>query len=631
MALSVDAHLTEHAPTFADMPARAPLEMPKQDFSRAPDVNHSPRPPRDPVWRIAVFLPALLITATMIWGLSTLFAAGGMSVLEYILLGLIGATFVWVTLAVSTVGVGVASRLDPAGPPPDVKPIDVALLVPIYNEVPWDVFGNASAMLSDLVRQPSGHNYTLFVLSDTQDPGIAAQEWQAFQSLRATAPANVAVHYRRRSQNIDKKIGNLVDWITGWGAAFEAMLVLDADSLMAGRTIHRLACELAADPKAGLIQSFPQLIGAETLFARMQQFSNVAYGWLLAEGLAHWSRDEGNYWGHNAIIRTRAFASSAGLPHLQGIMGNSGVIMSHDFVEASLLRRAGWHVRFLPRLSGSFEETPGTLIDYVLRDARWCRGNLQHLRLLATRGLHPISRFHLFQGAAAYLMSPAWFILLAFWALLGRDAQTNVITYFSEANPLFPNWPPAMTHIDSAIFLAVMYGMLLLPKLTSAALISSNRTAVRLFGGRRSFLIAVLIEVALSIAYAPIMMIQQTRAVVRSMCGLHSGWAPQQRDARAYPLAALLKFHWLETVIGALLLIGLVSGMVSWWLAPIMVSLICAVPLSALSAVNLKNRAPAAFRLDSPLTLREPAIVIGARAARADMRARINAVDIAAE
>ncbi len=631
MALSVDAHLTEHAPTYADMPARAPLEMPKQDFSRAPDVDHSPRPPRDPVWRIAVFLPALLITATMIWGLSTLFAAGGMSVLEYILLGLIGATFVWVTLAVSTVGVGVASRLDPAGPPPDVKPIDVALLVPIYNEVPWDVFGNASAMLSDLVRQPSGHNYTLFVLSDTQDPGIAAQEWQAFQSLRATAPANVAVHYRRRSQNIDKKIGNLVDWITGWGAAFEAMLVLDADSLMAGRTIHRLACELAADPKAGLIQSFPQLIGAETLFARMQQFSNVAYGWLLAEGLAHWSRDEGNYWGHNAIIRTRAFASSAGLPHLQGIMGNSGVIMSHDFVEASLLRRAGWHVRFLPRLSGSFEETPGTLIDYVLRDARWCRGNLQHLRLLATRGLHPISRFHLFQGAAAYLMSPAWFILLAFWALLGRDAQTNVITYFSEANPLFPNWPPAMTHIDSAIFLAVMYGMLLLPKLTSAALISSNRTAVRLFGGRRSFLIAVLIEVALSIAYAPIMMIQQTRAVVRSMCGLHSGWAPQQRDARAYPLAALLKFHWLETVIGALLLIGLVSGMVSWWLAPIMVSLICAVPLSALSAVNLKNRAPAAFRLDSPLTLREPAIVIGARAARADMRARINAVDIAAE
>jgi len=623
--------VTEHAPTYADMPSRAPLAMPKQDFSCAPDVDSGPRPPRDPVWRIAVFLPALLITATMIWGLSTLFAAGGMSGLEYILLGLIGATFVWVTLAVSTVGVGVASRLDPASTPPDVEPIDVALLVPIYNEVPWDVFGNASAMLSDLTRQPGGHNYTLFVLSDTQDRAIAAQEWQAFQSLRASAPHNIAVHYRRRSQNTDKKIGNLVDWITGWGAAFEAMLVLDADSLMAGRTIHRLACELAADPKAGLIQSFPQLIGAETLFARMQQFSNVAYGWLLAEGLAHWSRDEGNYWGHNAIIRTRAFASSAGLPHLQGILGNSGVIMSHDFVEASLLRRAGWHVRFLPRLSGSFEETPGTLIDYVLRDARWCRGNLQHLRLLATRGLHPVSRFHLFQGAAAYLMSPAWFVLLAFWALLGRDAQTNVITYFSEANPLFPNWPPAMTHIDSAIFLAVMYGMLLLPKLTSAALISSNRTAVRLFGGRRSFLIAVLVEVALSIAYAPIMMIQQTRAVVRSMCGLHSGWAPQQRDARAYPLTALLKFHWLETVIGALLLIGLVSGMVSWWLAPIMISLICAVPLSALSAVNLKNRAPAAFRLDSPLTLREPAIVTGARAARADMRARINAVDIAAE
>lgn len=606
------------------MPERAPLAMPEQDFSTVPPLDVPAPEARDPLWRIAVFAPALFTTGLMLWGLHSLFSNAGMTVLEYFLLTLIGSTFVWVSLAVSTVTVGLVGRLDRDKRAAPAPAMDVALLVPVYNETPWDVFGNAQAMLGDLARQKGGHRYSLFVLSDTRDDAIAAQEWRAYQALSASAP--FPVHYRRRADNTDRKVGNLLDWVTGWGAAYEAMLVLDADSLMTGRAIDRLACELAADPQTGLIQSLPQLIGAGTLFARMQQFSNVAYGWLLAEGLAHWARTEGNYWGHNAIIRTRAFASSAGLPHLRSLTGREDLILSHDFVEASLLRRAGWRVRFLPRVSGSFEETPGTLIDYVLRDNRWCRGNLQHLRLLTTRGLHPVSRFHLFQGAAAYLMSPAWFVLLVFWTLLGRDGDTNVITYFNEANPLFPNWPPAMTHIDSAIFLLVMYAMLLAPKVASASIIIAHAKAVRLFGGRRAFIGAVLLELALSIAYAPILMIQQTRAVIRCVTGHGSGWQPQSRDAQAYPLATLVKFHWVETVLGVLLLVGLLSGLISWWLVPIMASLLLAVPLSALSSMTCTR-----LRLDNPLTLREPTIVSHARQARAVFRARIEAPEVAAE
>ena len=602
--------------------------MPVQDFARTPSRADAGTDRQDPIWRMAVFLPALAITGFTLWGLYGLFEISGMTSFEYILLALIGLTFIWVTLSVSTVGVGLASRLDPARAPAPSDPINVALLVPIYNETPWDVFGNAAAMLTDLTGQKGTHRYSLFILSDSTDDAIAAQEWQAFQALRDRAP--VPVHYRRRAQNTDKKVGNLEDWITGWGAAFEAMLILDADSLMAGRAIDRLANELAADPRAGLIQSFPQLIGANTLFARMQQFSNIAYGWLLAEGLAHWARTEGNYWGHNAIIRTRAFASSAGLPYLRSLSGRRDLILSHDFVEASLLRRAGWRVRFLPRITGSFEETPGTLIDYILRDRRWCRGNLQHLRLLGTRGLHPVSRFHLFQGAAAYLMSPAWFVLLIFWALLGRDADTNVISYFNEANPLFPNWPPAMTHIDSAIFLVVMYAMLLMPKITSALIIAANGKAVRHFGGRRVFAGAVLTELALSIAYAPIMMIQQTKAVIGGIFG-RGGWTPQRRSAQAYPMGTLITFHWIESLIGALLFLGLGTGLVSWWLIPIAVSLAFAVPLSGLSAYPLARIGLPSLRLENPLTLREPAIVTNARTARAEMRARIEATKIAAE
>lgn len=622
----------------ATMPPRAPLRMRAQDLSASPGtprIAPTQGPERTIAWRLALFLPALIGTAMLMSALHGWLSETGMTGLEWALLTLIGVTFVWVTLSVSTVGVAIAGLLAretaQSRSPKEVVPMDVALLVPIYNEVPSDVFGNATAMLDDLARRQSAHSYTLFVLSDTRDPAIAEDEQRAFADLAASAPDGFAVHYRRRAANTDKKVGNLVDWITGWGAAYEAMVVLDADSLMTGRAIDRLADELSVDPETGLIQTFPMLIGAETIFARLQQFSNIAYGWLLAEGLAKWARSEGNYWGHNAIIRTRAFAASAGLPHLQGRKGQAELILSHDFVEAGLLRRAGWRVRFLPRVSGSFEETPGTLIDYVLRDQRWCRGNLQHLRLLGTAGLHPVSRFHLFHGAVSYLLSPAWFVLLVIWALLGVDADTNVVRYFNETNPLFPDWPPEMSHIDSAVFLVIMYAMLLTPKLVGAGIIALHPKATRVYGGRGAFLTAFLVEIILSIAYAPILMIQQTRAVLRALLGQSGAWAAQSRHAHAYPLRTLIRFHWAETLLGVVLLIGLASGLISLWLIPIVASLCLAVPLSALSAVPLSRALPGGLRMQSPHTIREPAIVGRARLERSRLRNLLDAGQLPAE
>ncbi|MGB7241206.1 MAG: glucans biosynthesis glucosyltransferase MdoH [Sulfitobacter sp.] len=619
------------------MPPAAPLEMQVQNLAVAPGVTAGTGTSGSNTslgWRIAVFGPALIGTALLVYGLYGWLAVTGMSGLEWALLTMIGATFVWVTLSVSTVGVAVAGILaredaDERGPAA-VAPIDVALVMPIYNEVPWDVFGNASAMLSDLARRKGPHKYTLFVLSDTRDDTIAAQELQAFCDLRTSAPNTIKVYYRRRAENTDKKVGNLVDWITGWGADYEAMLVLDADSLMSGRAIERLASEMSADPNAGLIQTFPMLIGADTLFARLQQFSNIAYGWLLAEGLAIWARGEGNYWGHNAIVRTRAFAQSAGLPHLSSRSG-ARLILSHDFVEAGLLRRAGWQVRFLPRVTGSFEESPGTLIDYVQRDQRWCRGNLQHLRLLATAGLHPVSRFHLFHGAVSYLLSPAWFVLLVVWALLGKDSETNVIRYFNETNPLFPDWPPSMSHIDSAVFLVIMYAMLLTPKIAGAGIIAAHPKATKVYGGRGPFLMAFLIEVLLSIAYAPILMIQQTRAVVRAFMDRPDPWAAQERHAKIYPLRTLIRFHWVETILGLLLLWGLAAGLISLWLVPIVISLTLAIPLSALSALNISKHAPQGLRMDSPHTLREPGIVGRARIERSRFKTLLSGLEMPAE
>ena len=615
------------------MPETAPLAMPRQSLgARAGHAGEVCPAPLDPTrrhwgWRVAVFAPAIGTTAALIYAVEGWLSMSGLSGLEHALLALMGMTFFWVCLSVSTATAGLIGRLlwrsaHRTERPRPTTGMRTALLVPIYNEVPWDVFGNAAAMLHDVAARAHGHDFTLFVLSDTQDLDIADQEWRAFQRLRARAPASIQVHYRRRVQNTDRKVGNLTDWIENWGGGYEAMLVLDADSLMTGEAILALTDHMAADPQAGLIQSCPRLIGAETLFARVQQFSSVAYGWLLAEGLALWSQQEGNYWGHNAIIRTRAFAQSAGLPRLRSFTGKGKLIMSHDFVEAGLLRRAGWRVRFLPEIEGSYEETPASLVDFVLRDRRWCQGNLQHLRLLAARGLHPVSRFHLFHGAIAYLLSPAWFALLIIWALLGTSEDSSVIRYFSEANPLFPDWPQ-MSQTDSMVFLLFMYSMLLAPKVMGVLMIALSPSTRKAHGGSRRFLTAFVFEVLASIAYAPIMMVQQTIAVARGIFGLGNSWSPQNRQGASYHWTTLLRFHWLETVTGALLVTGLVTGMVSLWLMPIAASLILAVPLSMLSAFNLAKRTKSAFRLDTPETLAEPAIIARARAERSSLHSML--------
>ncbi len=577
------------------MPARAPMAMPAQDFGAAFHDHRAPGTAGERgIWaiRLLAFAPAILATLGLTWSIHGWFAVGGLSAVEVILLVLIGFNFFWIAFTVSTVALGLysLSRRRLPSRPARRQPLKVALLMPIYNEVPWYVLGNARSMLEELRAHGGGHDYSMFLLSDTRDDAIAEQEQQSVLALRESLSPGVNLYYRRRTQNTDRKVGNIADWVANWGGDYPAMLVLDADSLMTGRAILRLSDALASDPGAGLIQSFPQLIGAQSVFARMQQFANGVHGAALAEGVARWCGHEGNYWGHNAIIRTEAFAACAGLPHLRGWRGQDRLIMSHDFVEAGLLRRAGWGVRFVPRIRGSYEETPQTLIDHILRDRRWCQGNLQHLNLLWSRGFRSISRFHMFHGAVGYLMSPIWFALLVMWALIGVGEDASVLTYFSEANPMRPTWPE-LTEARHVLIICLMYAMLLLPKLLSIAALPLTGARFRDFGGGRRFALSFLSEMVLSILYAPILMVQQMIAVFRTWLGLQQGWSPQARAGGRYGLATLLKVHMLETVSGALLLSGILAGLVSPWLLPIAISLTCAVPLSALSGLSMAGRA----------------------------------------
>ncbi|WP_375281235.1 glucans biosynthesis glucosyltransferase MdoH [Pseudooctadecabacter sp.] len=620
----------------AHMPPRAPLQMPAQTFAQPGAIRQMTGPRRmvDKIWRLAAFLPTLLLTTVLCLSVADYFGQGGVALAEGVVLGLVALTFIWLAFSVNTAVLGalrmalVRTSTQPARPH---APQDIALLVPVYNETAWDVFGNASAMLKELRSGPQGDRYTLFILSDTGDAALAAQEERAFAALQGEVfPAKIA-YYRRRADNIDKKVGNITDWIENWGAAYEAMVILDADSLMSGAAIRQLAHALADDPDAGLIQSRPTLIGASTLFGRVQQFSNSVYGWLSAEGLTSWAQHEGNYWGHNAIIRTRAFAQSARLPYLRGRKGAKHLILSHDFVEAGMLRRAGWAVRLLPRMGGSFEETPQTLIDYALRDRRWCHGNMQHLRLLAARGFHVISRLHLLQGALAFLMSPAWLAVVILWSFVGTTPAPPS-AYFSSSNPLMPIWP--VQQIDVAwIYLAFVYGMLLCPKVIGAIIFGLRRRTRAAYGSPRMYVGSILFELVLSVLYAPIMMVQGTIATIFAALGRQPAWTPQNRGIAGYSWRETARFHWVETVLGAALITGVIFANVSWLILPIAISLAAAVPLSRLSALPITRLSKGALQLDTPHTLIEPHIVRLARREREAMKKTLSdpAASIAAE
>ncbi|WP_254054533.1 glucans biosynthesis glucosyltransferase MdoH [Roseovarius sp. EL26] len=598
------------------MPQRAPLHMPEQDLRRHTPVQTAPTSWKTLLYRLAVFVPALITTSLLIGAFIDWMSNGGLNVIEMLLISLVGLTFMWISLYVSSASLGFLAHFSVLKRAPlprqDGNAMGVALLVPMYHEDPGDVFGNLAAMAQDLSEIDSTHSFDIFFLSDTQDANAGQRERTVFDQFSAYLPDNISAYYRRREVNTDKKSGNISDWLCNWGDAYEAMLVLDADSLMSADAVERLTDALASDPRAGLVQSQPQLYAGQSMFARSQQFAGAAYGFILAKGLSLWSGKEGNFWGHNAIIRIRAFVETAGLPKIRGLRNRKTLILSHDIFEAALLRRGGWSVRFLPEIKGSFEEAPVNLVDFAIRDRRWCYGNMQHLRIISSKGLHWVSRFHMLHGAMGYLMSPVWFLLLTIWVMLGRTPEANPIAYFSTQNPLYPMWPEH-SMINSFGLLLFMYSMLLLPKLLGIITCVLTPGAVRGFGGPTRLALSFVTEVACSIAYAPILMVQQSIAVTRAFVGIPAKWAPQQRQGGQYSVMALLKFHALETGFGILIISGMVMGIVSYWLLPIGLSLLLSVPLSALSGARPKGGLLPHWIMTTPDDIAPPAIMKASR------------------
>ncbi|MCD7059149.1 glucans biosynthesis glucosyltransferase MdoH [Pelagibacterium xiamenense] len=476
---------------------------------------------------------ALALSVVLSAAASSLFiqfaSADGLGTLDFLRTALIAVSTLWLAWGASQSVIGLFYRQRVHDRALTGAPIRgrTAILVPVYNEDPIETFSRIAAMDASLAATNMGHLFDFAVLSDTRDASIAESEEKWFARLVASRNARGRMFYRRRKDNAGKKAGNIEDFITRSGAAYEFALILDADSLMEGETIVEMVRRMEAEPKLGLLQTLPAIVGARSRFGKAMQFAANFFSPVFARGIALMQGREGPFWGHNAMVRTRAFAASCGLPQLSGKPPFGGHVLSHDYVEAALLARAGWLVRLDPDLTGSYEEGPEDLIAFAKRDRRWCQGNLQHGRLLFAPGLRTWNRFIFLQGILAYLSSPVWALFL--FLSLAAAHFTPPPDYFPEPYQLFPVFPDNQTSKAMALLVGI-FGLLILPKLLILvrAIMSGD---VRRFGGAVLAGMSVAAELLLSSLLAPLMLMFQTRSVIQVFLGLDGGWPPTRRDS----------------------------------------------------------------------------------------------------
>jgi len=523
----------------------------------------------------------LASTVAAVTQMAGVLQSDGFTPREVVILALFAILFAWIVSSFWLALFGVWARINkvnllPLKPPAGPSAARTAILMPVYNEDVARVFSGVRA-----IWESAGPDFDFFILSDSTNPANWVAEELQWQRLKSELGDSASIFYRHRAKNIGRKAGNIQDFCENWGQLYDYMVILDADSLMTGKTLSQLVGLMDANPRVALIQAPPQLVGRNSLFARIQQFASSVYGPIHAAGLAFLQGPDGNYWGHNAIIRVHAFMQHCGLPRLPGKPPFGGEIMSHDFIEAALLRRAGCEVWMAPDIGGSFEEPPPTLLDYLIRDRRWCQGNLQHLRIVFAQGLALPSRLHLALGIMSYVSSPLWLMLL----LVSVGDMMSAKPPDSGLEPMLP--PLFVSHASELVVLVVATVMALYgPKFLAVFAVLENPEATRAHGGAGAVLWSALCESVFATLMAPIVMLQHSWFVFSILMGMATGWNAQTRADRALPLSVVAAKFAPHTIIGlaaGLLLQRYAPDSFDWFL-PLLAGLWVAIPLVAFSS-----------------------------------------------
>lgn len=519
----------------------------------------------------------------------------GRTALEVAMVGVFGALFAWISIGFWEAVFGLLTlmrRCDrfAVGLPSREgfvlgKEVRTAVLMPIANEEVDRVFAGLRATYESIAKTGEIEHFDFFVLSDTGDPDLWVEEEIAWAELcKAVGGAN-RIFYRRRRVNIHRKSGNIADFCRRWGQRYRYMVVLDADSVVTGSCLLRMVTAMERNPKIGILQTAPQAVNRESLLARAQQFATHVYGPIFTAGLHFLQLGDSHFWGHNAILRVAPFMKHCALPALPGRPPFGGSILSHDFVEAALMRRAGWEVWLAHDIGGSYEEVPPSLLDELKRDRRWCQGNLQHIRLVFTKGLCPAHRALFLHGIMAYGSSLLWLLFLSLSTAEAIFLAFQRPDYFPTERSLFPAWP--VWPVRWALTLLVTTAIILfLPKLLSVFLIAFKQRRAKEFGGIVRLFVSMLLEVVLSMLFAPIRMLFHSKFVTMTLLGTKVGWGPQQRSDLGTSWSQALRYHGPSAVFGLVwaTALFLYNRSFFWWNSPVFVPLLMSVPLSVLSS-----------------------------------------------
>lgn len=538
--------------------------------------------------RIAFFSGIALLTALATYWLGSNLPAELPWVWQLLVVVPFAFLFFWLALGFMTATAGLwvlnfggANRIAsaPDSPLPQLYTRDTtAILLPIYNEDIAYVLAGLQAIYQSLEKIGYLECFEFYILSDSDDASNWLREEAAWSALCRDLGNTERIHYRRRKHRTKKKSGNVMDFCRRWGKRHPFMVVLDADSLMSGDTLVRLVAAMERNERVALIQTPLYTVGLDTLYARGQQFVNRLYGPVFFAGLHWWWLGESQYWGHNVIIRTQAFMGHCHLPKLEDSGTLGGEILSHDFVEAALLNRAGWETWLAYDLDGSFERPPPTLTDALKRDRRWCQGNLQHWRIIWSHGVSNLHRFLLMNGIVSYVSSPIW---------LGWLLVLTAIAVFYPHLTLIPLTTGNTTLLIMTVILLFFYK-------TFGIMQSVRKQSVQQFGGVLGLTASVLTETFLSMLTAPVRMMYYSKFVVQILRGKRATWGTQQRtggglaweDAvREYGWVSLIGLIW-----GGLLL--LVNPTTFWWMSPVLAGLGFAVPLAMLTSMQTPLSSP---------------------------------------
>lgn len=508
-----------------------------------------------------------------------------------------------------------------------------AIVMPVYHEpVRWTLSG-LKAVYQDLERSGQLDQFEFYILSDSRDPNVWLEEQALWHELCQELGAEERLFYRRRRVNLNFKSGNVADFLRRWGLRNRYMVVLDADSLLSADTIVRMVQLMEREPAVGILQTAPTIINGESLFARVQQFSNRLYSNLFASGLAALQMGDAAFWGHNAIIRIKPFMAHCGLRKLRGFGLFRGPIMSHDFVEAAYMGRAGYEVWLEPEFGNSFEESPPTLSDELSRDNRWSRGNLQHLWiLLFGRRLRLAHRMALLNGVMAYLASPLWLAFLILTTVEAAQMTVASIDYFPEGyQGLFPLWPEWRPEWALGLALSTL-SLLFFPKFLSIVDALVHGTA-RQFGGFLKLFFSVLTEIVVSVLLAPVRMMAHSRYVLGALLNVSLTWAGQNRTQETTWRDAFLTQFPGMIVAGAWSAFAWsLDPMFFLWSLPVAVPLVLAAPTSVmLSRVGIGQALRRWGLLITPEEQVPAAVMDDARIARRvkDQPATLTAVEAA--